>query len=202
MEKVNEGKFRTVYELDGKAVKEMKQTIQKSYGTGFLKFTVDFNIGRYTKNKFGIADFNEEEQKNYLSFINRVPPQLRQNFYNIIGLYKTKNGSLLYTELVKNSDGTVSRRLSDYRNIREDSFWNQIRNMREFMLDERVYLLDVSGDNIVVKNTGSSIIPVWIDYKRIGRRTYPFQLSTLTEELIRRKLKRRFDRLETEFNKP
>ena len=192
--KIGEGRYRAVYRIGNRAVKIIKPFIRKYYGL----FSINYSISLYTQLKFGINDFNEYEFKKYLELNEKIPAEFRDNFLHIFGTEKNNGNSISLCELILDSDGKISMPL-DRETINSD-FWNRLDRLEEFLLDSEIYFMDIRPENILARELNGSFIPVIIDYKKIDRQTYPFQIWLKFRSQIENKFRRRFQRLK-ELNK-
>lgn len=194
--KIGEGRFREVYQVGGYTLKVLKPYTRKNYGP----FHIAFPVTLYTTLKFGIPDFNEHEYNTYNSFADRIPSELRESFYHIHGVQKPNGRSCLITELVADTDGKPSKRLSEHGKIADSIFWKQIKRLEEALLDEGIMLMDINGENILVRKTDNGPIPVIVDYKRLGGKTYPAQFWLSSGKQMEKKIQRRFQRLREQYS--
>lgn len=196
--KIGEGRYREIYRIsDDIVIKVLKAKRTKSYGL----FTVSYPTEVYTRRKFGVSDFNDEEYRNYCRLAGKIPISLRSSFSAVFGVVETCSGirgSL--AELVRDYDGGVSLPLNQGASACEGTFWERLQELEEFLVNERIWLMDIRGENLVVKrNYDGTSMPVFIDYKRIGSKTYPFQFLMRFESQIRRRMRRRFERLRRDY---
>ena len=192
--KIGEGSYREVYMVRNKAVKVLKHFIVKDY----ILFSIKYPTHYYTKLKFGIDDFNEHEFGNYSEL--KIPDEFKDNFAQIFGIEKNNGNSFSLCELILDSDGNVSKSVKEHKNIKDIDFWKNLDKLEEFLIDNRIYLMDIRPENILAKEINGSFIPVIIDYKRVGPQTYPFQFLLKSTNGIENKIRRRFERLK-ELNK-
>lgn len=188
---VGEGRHRIVFRMGNFAVKILKPYFKKSYGS--LK--IPFPTKPYTAIKFGFIDYNTFEYKCYTGFIERVPLEYRNRFAHIHGVWEVKGKSISVSDLIMNSDGSLSQPLSQYPRINDSSFWEEIDSLEELLTKENIPIMDIRGENILVKEEDGKRTPVMIDFKRYGRTTYPMQLWLLSEAKQISKMRRRFERL-------
>ena len=71
--------------------------------------------------------------------------------------------------------------------------------IEEFLLTNDIPLLDIRAENIIAQKVGDHYIPVFIDYKRLGAGTYPFQPWLIIENQRKKKMRRRFNRLRQQY---
>lgn len=195
--KIGEGRYREIFRVGDEALKLMKPYVRKDYGL----FHVNFPAELYTKHKFGISDFNRFEYESYMGFIERIPKEFRGMFSRVHSFGRHNNRSFSLSDLVVNSDNEISKPLSEYGQVDNLKFWEKITRLEEMLVSEKVPLLDIRGENIVVREEKGELTPVVIDFKRYGRRTYPMQIWLLSEQKLIGKMRRRFQRLK-EMYKP
>jgi len=189
--KIGEGKYREVYRLRDFAIKMLKPSIRKDYGL----FHINFPSQLYTKHKFGIADFNQFEYDMFKEFIERVPVEFRDRFAHIHSVGQIDGKSYSLSDLVINRDGSLSKTLAQYGEIESYDFWSQIEELEGVLTDNSIPIMDIRGENVMVQETSEGVAPVFIDFKRYGRRTYPVQFWLFLEKQLVAKMQRRFERL-------
>lgn len=189
--KFGEGRYRAVYRIDDKVLKLLKPTIKKNYGL----FSINFPLEQYVKLKFGIQDFNQFELDNYDNFIRKVPDEFKENFAEIYWAGRYNGISASISELVLNGDETISQNLSETKKIEDITFWKKINQIEEILLSNEIFITGIQGENIVVKTTQDCQTPIFIDYKRFGDKTYPFQPWLHSKKQLTAKIKRKFDKL-------
>lgn len=195
-EKVGEGHYRIVYRHGDLALKVLKPYRTKDYGL----LRIDFPTWLYAALKFGVTDLNMSEYRNYLSLIKEVPQELINSFAKIFGVIHSKQGSTSLCELISNADGSLSQPLEQYGTMRDSRFWVRIDKLEEFFLSRGIPNFNINGGNIVVRELGDGhIIPVLIEYKRIGARTYPLQLHLLLKSEAVKRVKRKFSSLREKY---
>ena len=193
-EKIGQGRYREVFRMGDLALKVLKSHVRKNYGL----FHIDYPMKVYTKYKFGIADFNQFEFEMYQGFIDRIPLNLRNRFYRIHSVDNVGGRSYLLADLVLDDDGSLSKPLSK-QGKSDNHFWERVKELEEVLIDKEVPVLDIRGENILVQNTAQGVIPVMVDYKRFGRKTYPFQFGLSSKKSMIKKQRRRFQRLREQY---
>lgn len=194
--KIGEGMYREVYQEGSLAIKVLKHYIRKDYGLFHLYFPTSL----YTMFKFLIKDFNEFECDNYRRMIDQIPTELRDSFAKIIGVVQYEGRSISINELVTNIDGNVSKTLRQYGKVKNSGFWKRLGELEELFISEGIPYLDIHPENILVKELkNGDILPVFVDYKRVATKTYPFQFNLLFRSEIARKIKRKFFRIRREY---
>ncbi len=186
--KIGECKFREVFSVGDFAVKTIKPSFKKNYGL----FKVSMSTHLYTKYKFGIPDFNEYEFGAYKKLIEKVPEELRNSFYQIYSVLHNEGKSYLIAQLIKDSNDQISLPMSKLGHIQEKSFWERIDQLEDLLIEKDIPLMELNSSNIVARDLGNSSIPVFIDYKRFGIRTYPAQFWLISRSERVKKIKRRF----------
>jgi hypothetical protein len=151
----------------------------------------------YSLVKFGISNFNEFEASEYQRIADKIPKELRNSFAHIRGVVD----GILFQDLIKDSSGSPSRRLAQQEEyIYDKVFWHRMSQLKEFFLDENILNFNLKPNNILVmERNPTETIPVILDYKRIGPRTYPFQPQLRIHAVAQQKLMRRFERLASQY---
>lgn len=191
-QKIGEGRYREVYCIDDEfALKLLKPIVGKNY----FGVHVEFPAQLYTSFKFGISDFNRFEYDAYHNFSSRIPSELRSSFAHIYraGIFHGRSASL--SDLIVDEDGSVSRPLSEHGAVGDPLFWKRMDAIETMLLDEKIRLADVANHNIVVQTVNGTHIPVLVDFKRYGRRTFPFQIWLVSERQLENKMRRRFQKM-------
>ncbi len=194
--KIGEGVYRDVYRYTDFAVKKSKPHVVKK--ALFVNVPVPMSV--YSLLRFGIRDLNEYEYNQYQSIISLTPVRLHRCFARVHN--QIKNGKACYSinELVMDHDGQVSKTLFEYGKIEDEQFWKTLDDLENVFLDKKIYYLSIGPHNICVnKQAGGQLVPVLIDYKRIGVRTFWHQLLLYIPYFIRLKARRRFQRMRKRF---
>ncbi len=192
--KIGEGTYRNVYRISPDlCAKVLKLKHKKNYNL----FEINYNAQLYTQLKFGIANFNEQENINYTRIKHKIPKDLASSFAKIHGLFE----DYLIEDFVLNENETISKTLHEHESkITNPVFWKKLYQIRDFFIDERIHNFNINPDNVLIKQIDSKQIPVITDYKRIGPSTYPFQPQLRIRHFAEEKLKRRFERLKKEYS--
>ena len=189
-EKIGEGRYREVYRFEDKALKILKPTVAKKYGP----FKLNLPSRLYTLSQFGINNFNEFEYEIYNKFEKRVPLDFKKNFATIYEVGEIEKKSISLSELVLNEDGSLSIPLSNHTQIKDEHFWHKIDEIEKLLIKQEIMIMDIRGENLLVRETNGCKNPVLIDYKRYGKRTCLRQLIFSKAQLIK-KINRRFQKL-------
>lgn len=189
--KIGEGRYREVFRLGDQAFKILKPCVRKEYSF----FHVDFPAELYTKYKFGIPDFNQFEYEVYKDFIKSIPEDFKGMFVHIHKVGRYGNRSFSLSDLVVDGNCEVSKSLLEHKPVEDQKFWERLDCMEEVLASRNVPILDIRGENIVVKEERGELFPVMIDYKRYGNKSYPMQVWLLSEQRLIGKMRRRFRRL-------
>ena len=190
--KISEGAYRDVYRYTDFAVKKSKPHIIRK--VLFVKVRVPSSL--YTLARFAIRDLSDYEYKQYQSIISKIPADLHKCFAKV---HKPiKNGKSCYSinQLVIDDDGQVSKTLFEYGAITDEQFWNIVDDIEKLFLAKKIYYLSIGPHNVCVnRQADGSLIPVLVDYKRIGIRTFWHQLPLYIPYFIKLKMRRRFQRI-------
>lgn len=196
---VGEGAYRRVFRAGfGRLGKVLKSTRPKNYSL----FSIRYPMRWYTRLKFGVRDLNQFEYDNYRRLMDRVPRELERNFAKLVEprTRKKDKQSVLIVEEVKNFDGEPSKNLLEIGPVSNEGFWRNLTQIENFFLQNKIPFFNIRPENIMVKWVNSQeCIPVFIDFKRIGARTYLFQPSLRKESGANKKIRKRFARIRQEF---
>jgi hypothetical protein len=193
--KIGEGRYREAYRLGNRVYKVLKPTLTKHYGP----FSKKFDIENYTRNKFGIDDFNQYEFDSYRSIIGRIPNAYHDMFAHVRAVYYVGDRSVSISDLVINSDGQVSKTLAQGLPQNKSGFLHRLDDLELLLYANSIPLLDIRAENIVVREQLGESTPVIVDFKKYGSRVFPFQPWLKLEVLLRHKMMRRFNRLKDEI---
>ena len=116
---------------------------------------------------------------------------------NYVG--KINGKSCSFSDLVSNCDGIISKTLAQNGKLKNDNFWKQIEELEGVLVDKKVTITDIRGENIMVKEMGKEVAPIFVDFKRYGSITYPIQIWLSSEKQLVEKMKRRFQRLREQY---
>ena len=145
---------------------------------------------------FGISDFNAHEMENYQKLMEIIHPQYTKNFAKVYEVGRYNGMSVSLCELVRDANGSPSNTLAGYISLESQEFWTTLEDIRGMLLEIRFYPMDLKPENIMVKKDDrGALIPVFIDLKRVGARTYPFQVWLNSELFLAEKMKRKFKSL-------
>jgi len=127
----------------------------------------------YILANYAIRDLHKYEYKQYESIISKMPSDLHKCFAQVHE--PILNGKTCYSihQLVIDHGGQISKALSEYGKVNDEQFWRLIDELENRFLENRIYYFSVGSPNICVsKQADERLIPVLIDYKRCGRRTF------------------------------
>ncbi len=193
---INESRYRIAYRLDEFAIKKIKSHISIK----ILFINVHIPTPLFTLFRFGIRDFNEFEYDQFQSVISRIPADLHTCFAKAYRPIKADNTTYSINQLVINDDGMVSKMLREYGKVNDKQFWSTIDRLENLFLVHRIYFFGVGCNNICVRqHADGRVVPVLIDYKRVGIRTFWHQLWLFLPSVKELKLRRRFDRLRKRY---
>ena len=195
---IGKGAYRTVFEIDGRRVgKELKGHREKNYGP----IKVRYPMKVYSRLKFGIGDLNKHEFKKYQDFIKKVPRKLRKNFGQIEGIETRGKKTMLVMRSVKNFDGSLSKSMAETGPVKSKLFWQKIDQIEKFLLEERIPFFNYDINIMVQQRKNGEAVPVVIDFKRIGARTYPFKPHLLFTKGAMKRVQKLFARLRKNYKK-
>ena len=195
-QKISEGLYREVYRYNEFAVKKTKLYIAKKLL--FIKVWIPTSL--YTLVTFAIRDLNKYEYTQYQSIISKTPPDLHKCFARVFKPIEDNKTSFSINQLVIDDGGQISKTLLDYGKVNDKQFWNMIDELEKLFLENRIYYLSIGGYNICVnRQVDGRLIPVLVDYKRIGIRTFWYQLLLYFPYFMKLKMRRRFQRLREDF---
>ena len=192
-----EGRFRTTHVVGSRKdvlAKIPKEKIKKKFSFG----TVSFPAAPYTLLKFGTTNINKADWENYQA----LPEIVKQQFTP-----KTRmERGVIFQDIVMDFDGAPSLSMDDhYRQfgkIDNVYFWTKIEELRGIFLNAKQLPFDIfhGGYNIMIKKTSEDTwLPIIIDFKRLGKRSYLFQPQLLLNSEMRKKFLRRFKRFEDKY---
>ena len=195
-EKISEGRYRDVYRYNELAIKIPKSHIIKK----LLFIEVRVPASLYTLVNYAIRDLNIYEYKQYRSIISKVPSDLHKCFAKVHKPIKNNKTCYSISQLVIDHGGQISKALSEYGKVNDEQFWSLIDELEKRFLENRIYYFSVGSPNICVnRQADGRLIPVLIDYKRTGIRTFWHQLLLFFPYFSRLKMRRRFQRLREHF---
>ncbi len=195
-EKISEGRYRDVYRYNELAIKKTKPHIIKK----LLFIEVRIPTSLYTLVNYAIRDFNKYEYRQYQSIISKIPSDLHKCFAKVHKPIKNNKTCYSISQLEIDHGGQISKALSEYGKVNDEQFWSLIDELEKRFLENRIYYFGVGSSNICVdRQADGRLIPVLIDYKRFGIRTYWYQLLLFFPYFSRLKMRRRFQSLREHF---
>lgn len=186
------GRFRQVFLVGpGKdhVAKKQREMVRKKYPFG----TVHYPSAVYGLLKFGNTNINKADYQNYLA----LPPEVRAQFAPKSRLLK----GVMVQEQVMDYDGSRSLSVDEHversGKIRNEHFWSDVDKLKEMLLDDESFLFGVfsGGANVLVQKKSPDVWrPMIVDFKRLGRRSFPFQVSLALKRNLKMKFDRHFER--------
>jgi hypothetical protein len=171
-----------------------KEIIEKKCPFG----TVHYSSAPYTLLKFGKANINEADFENYQA----LPEVVRNTYAPSTRMIQ----GVIVQERVMDFDGSPSLSMEEhtrkYGKIDNDFFWRKIDELKELFLSEEKPLLGVfqKGSNIMIKRVSENkLVPVIVDFKRLGARSYPFQPNLALPGEVQKKFMRQFEQFEKNY---
>mgnify|MGYP001822850454 CR=1 FL=1 len=195
-EKIGETKYRVAYRSGSYAVKKTKPFVPKRY------FGLSFGIptSLYTTLKFAIRDLSVFEYEQYLKVIAMTPPRLHEHFARVFSPLAVNGETFAINELVMNDDGSVSKMLRSFGPCNDQQFWQDMDRLEHFFLQAKIYYFGMGCNNVCVREQADGrLVPVLIDYKRIGARTFWQQFWLFLPFVKKLKLKRRFSKIRKRY---
>lgn len=163
---------------------------------GFIIKEVFKNLKRTTKNP------NEYEYELYNFFLRFIPKEFERNFAKIYGIFKKGENIISVNELIQDFDNTPSKTIENFKEEFSENFWEEFENIINFFVDKDILYTDMNPRNILVKRLSDNVqIPVFIDYKTLGNLLYKWQFTLKFQWGRKRKLLRRFKRLQDNFGR-
>jgi len=191
-EKIGEGTFREVYRYNNFAIKTTKSHFTKK----FLFIEVLVPTSLYILITYGIRNLSEYEYKQYQSIISKVPPDLHTCFAKVYKPLSVNKACYSINQLVIDDDGQLSKTIAEYGKVSDDHFWSVIDELETLFIEKHIYYFGIGAFNVCVKlHADGRIIPVLIDYKRIGIRTFWHQLLLHFPYFMKLKIRRRFQEM-------
>lgn len=188
-EKIGEGTFREVYRYKNFAIKKTKSHFTKRLL--FIKVLIPTSL--YILITYGIRNLSEYEYKQYQSIISKVPPHLHACFAKVYKPLNDNKACFSINQLVIDDDGQLSKTIAEYGNISDEHFWSVMDELETLFIEKHIYYLSIGAFNVCVKRQADGrIIPVLVDYKRIGVRTFWHQLLLYFPYFMKLKMRRRF----------
>lgn len=142
---------------------------------------------------------NNVNMQDYLNFLKINEVISKSNYAsNFVKLYFKDN--YIFSEIVKDFDGSISHNLGTYENKIPENFWENLKEILIFLMNNELYFYDLKPENILIKKLNSNqLIPVFIDYKWINK-YYPYQINLWFKSQKEKKVLRRFERLKEKMN--
>ncbi len=195
--KGGEGSYRRVSSIGNWVLgKTLKPTRTKDY----VLFKVRYPMEVYSLLKFGTRDVNKQALANYKKLMEVVPDSLRENFARVLGVRGRGNKSILLAEKIKDFNGTQSKDLLETGTVGNEAFWKRLAEIEKFFLENHIPFFNLRPENIMVQWTDKqNCRPVFIDFKRMGPKTYPFQPHLFLRSQADKKVRRRFAGIRKEF---
>lgn len=191
-DKIAEGRFREVFLVsETECAKVLKPVLSKRYGF----FSVSFPMRPYTSLKFGIDDLNIAEMQNYERMMEVLPEEVHKYFAGIKKIERQAGHNLSVCELIRDSDGKISKTMKTAGKICCNEFWEIIDHIEILLIAREIPYFGVHDRNILARTSGTLMEPVFVDHKRFGQLTFPFQPWLYTGAGIKAKLAREFRRL-------
>lgn len=85
--------------------------------------------------------------------------------------------------------------MAKYGELDSYDFWKKIGDLECVLINNTIPIMDIRGENIMVQETSEGVVPVFIDFKKYGGRTYPIQFWLFSKKQLFDKMQRRFQRL-------
>lgn len=194
--KINNGSFRQVYSNGQVVFKTINPYTEKRFL--FIPLLIPTKL--YTRYLYGVDDLNAAEYHNYQALLKHIPVDLADSFAKILTIIEHNNEKVLVGELITDADGTISPTLKQHDPVSNDKFWTRLDCIEQFILSNNIPYMDIGPNNLAVKTLANgNSIPVIIDHKAIGINFRPFQLDLKFKSMLRRKIKRKFQRLRQNF---
>ena len=189
---IGQGRFRDCISFDLKRCgKKQKKYLTRS----FLGFNMQFDSTIYCRLLLGINDLNSFEY----SIIKSLPHSMRNFIPENISL----EDNYLKMDRSIDFDGTYSTVISSYGSVDNKRFWEHIESLNQCLISNNLWFLDIfnEGNNLLVyRKSEDEYIPIIIDFKRLGRKMYPFQLNLIFASEQKKKYLRRYQRFQNRFN--
>lgn len=193
------GRYRETYLVGPKkdhVAKIPKDVIEKKYRFG----TVPYPSAPYTLLKFGSTNINEVDYANYQS----LPEAVRKEFTPEMRMIR----GVIVQERVVDYDGepslTIGEHTRKFGKVENPIFWERIEQLKRTFLAAEEPLLGVfhKGSNVMVKKVSEDEwVPVLIDFKRLGGRSYPFQPNLQLKGEVQKKFLRQFEKFESSYKR-
>jgi len=195
--KIEEGAIRETYISGDFVLKVMKPDARISKKLLFRR--VSLLTQEFVRRRYGINDFNRYEFEQYQRLIQQVPANLLDSFSRILGVKQIKGRSTSIQELVTDADDGISRELKKHGLVDDAEFWERMDELEQFFLERGILHLGFDERNVVVRRN-DGVIPVIVDYKRMGKNVRPRTIGMLFSYGIRRKIKYKFREIREKYN--
>ncbi len=139
-------------------------------------------------------NFNQDEFRIY----NQLPQTLKPYFNPVI----QASGDYLITTRPMDYDGSHSLPVSDYGKISNAHFWNEMKKIVALFEKHNLWFFDAFqlGTNVFVQRLSEDRwVPIIVDFKRHGWRSYPAQLNLLCDSEKKKKFYRKYHRFNILF---
>jgi hypothetical protein len=195
-EPIGETKYRIAYRYKNLAIKRTKSHVPKRV----LGKEFRVPVSLYTMIRFAIANLSAFEYDQYCWLSSRIPKDFQHHLARAYPPVSANDHCYAVNELVVNDDGSVSKMLRSFGPTDDTRFWADIDRLEKLFLQEKIYFFGIGCNNICVREKADGrLIPVLIDYKRIGIRTFWQQFWLLLPGVKSLKLKRRFNKIRRRF---
>ena len=136
---------------------------------------------------------NIEEYKIYTN----LPNEIKMYFNPVLEAEK----KYVLTNIPQNYDGSYSKSVKDSWPLSNEKFWKEVEKIYYYLDKYKIWFLDVfNGNNMFVKKQSETDwIPIIIDYKRIGWKSFPGQIHLLLKSEREKKFKRRYERFVNKY---
>lgn len=113
-----------------------------------------------------------------------------------------RHGKILIMTRPMDYDGNYSKTVRDHGPVNNRAFWRHIDEIVGLMLANDIFLFDIfhCGQNILLnKVSEDEYMPIIIDFKRFGAKSYPLQPNLLMKSERKRKFLRRLKDFKQKF---
>ncbi|MDG5800747.1 YrbL family protein [Marinilabiliaceae bacterium ANBcel2] len=174
--KISNGNFRDCY-----SIKEDSQICIKK---------IKSNIGFKQKLQLKLLrpQINHEE----LNLYNSLPNDIKHYFNPVIHAEK----NILVSGRPVDYDGNYSKTLLQHKKVSNEHFWREVKRSASLLAKHKIWFFEIyKGGNVVVKKVSKDkFIPIFIDYKHIGWKSFPIQINLLLDSEKERKFFRIFNK--------
>ncbi|MDR4987245.1 MAG: hypothetical protein RG741_00220 [Bacteroidales bacterium] len=180
-EKLGEGNFRECFAVEGEpglCVKRLKPRL------GFWR-RLNLQVLR--------PGMNKEEYDIY----HRLPDEMKPYFNPVIEV----GDDYLVTGRPLDYDGSHSKPVVAYGKIAHRGFWQEIDKILLLFEKYNLWFYDtMKGRNLFVRKLSEDEwVPVIVDYKRLGWRSYPIQINLMFDSEKKRKCYRYLERFKKRY---